>query len=231
MDLEETAQQLELLQSTVAPTGLPTGFQATTLPRPFGAYMLLTEIARGGQGAVFRARHTDLGRTVALKILLSQSPQARRRFRREARVLARLQHPNVIGVSDLGEIEGTPYLAMDHVEGQDLRCLFRGRFPALDWTTQTLAPIARALHYCHGQGVLHRDVKPANVLIEEGTGRPVLVDFGVVRRDPQTMIMSTMDEVRVSQSGATVGTPSFMAPEQAGATDEATPRTDVYGSC
>ncbi|MEZ0228916.1 MAG: serine/threonine protein kinase, partial [Planctomycetota bacterium] len=198
-----------------------------------GAYEIQGTVARGGQGVVYKARHRELGTPVALKLLLAhKDPRSVQLFRQEAQILARLRHPNVIVVTDLGEMMGVPFLAMDFVQGADLKSIVNERGPlGIETARNLLAPIARTLQYCHDRGLVHRDVKPQNILIEEQTGRPILIDFGLVKRAEQfekeygeltTPILSPIEMG---------GTPSFMAPEQTGAPGfgPTGPLSDVYG--
>ncbi|MBL4844113.1 MAG: serine/threonine protein kinase, partial [Planctomycetes bacterium] len=198
-----------------------------------GPYVVEREIARGGQGVVLIARHAETGGRVALKLLLDPTPQRVGRFRQEAQVLARLQHPNLLRVNDLGEHGGVPFLAMEFVEGRSLEQLFDEEgVQSEDWIKQTLGEVASALDYCHQSGLVHRDVKPANVLVEAGTGRIVLVDFGLIKRDPDKLKLSTLDSgSRLSKTGELRGTPAYMSPEQISHTryGEVGPITDVYG--
>lgn len=187
----------------------------------FNRYDLISEIARGGMGIVFRAKHRELGSEVALKLLAQAdpSPDALARFRREARVLAQIKHPNVVGISDLGEDHGISFLAMELIDGCSLQDLLDAErvakrpLPIARAVEITLA-IARALEHCHGLGAIHRDVKPDNILIEEATGRAVLTDFGLVKRDPSKMDQDASVSAAVSHDGKLLGTPAYMAPEQ-----------------
>lgn len=211
---------------TIAAAGGP---KPTDVFRAAG-YEVLEELARGGQGIVYRARHVRLDKVVALKVLLDDDPNLLRRFEQEAQVLARLSHPNLLDVSDLGEVAGKPYLVMEFVTGEDLKSLVRRSGPrSPQEAAKILEAIAGALHYCHASGIVHRDVKPANIMIEEATGRPILADFGLVRRDVDAMSLELDREGRLSISGEVKGTPAFMAPEQAGEDALIGPRTDVYG--
>ena len=189
-----------------------------------GPYRALEEIARGGMGVVYRAQDAG-GREVALKLLLasrSSNRNALRRFEQEAKTLARLKHPNVVQVLAAGEERGTPWLALEFVEGESLeQRLTRGPLPV--WEAIRLAgQLARALSYVHGCGVLHRDLKPGNVLLRGD--QALLTDFGLSRdEDPES-------RSRITASGAFLGTPGYWAPEQAqGDLDAFGPRTDVYG--
>lgn len=196
-----------------------------------GPYQVFEEIARGGQGAVLKARHISRGTTVALKLLLSADPEGYARFHREAETLARLRHPNLLEVDGYGQLpNGTPYLAMEFVRGQDLSDLIRthGRLGPED-LAEILLPLAETLHYCHEQGVVHRDVKPQNVMLEAETGRMLLVDFGLIKRDRLRQAWSTQDRQSLTQEGTILGTPAFMPPEQVSEEfGQVDPRSDVY---
>ena len=196
-----------------------------------GHYLVERELSRGGQGSVYEARHTSLGTPVALKLLHDTDPDMRRRFAREARTLARLRHPNLLAVTDMGEVEGVPYMAMELVAGRDLQTelRLRGLFPPAR-AAEVLASVAETLHYCHEQGIVHRDVKPANVLIEEGSERIVLVDFGLIRRRGLQQAWVSQDRATLTQAGDVLGTPGYLAPEQIDPRwGEADRRADVYG--
>lgn len=189
-----------------------------------GGYVLEDELARGGMGVVFRARHPQLDRTVALKVLLAgelASPQQRERFRLEAQAAARLRHPNIVAIHDVGQDAGRPYLVMDLVEGESLgeRLDRDGPLPPREAAT-LVQKVAQAMHYAHEHSVLHRDLKPDNILLTPA-GEPQLTDFGLAKLLDSQVTGPTL-------SGQFLGTPGFMSPEQvrAGAVD---PRTDVYG--
>ncbi len=194
-----------------------------TLPR-FGDYELLAPLARGGMGIVYRARHLSLERVVALKMLVCgelASEAELHRFRAEAESAARLDHPNIVPIYEVGEHDGCPYFTMKLMEGGNLAEhleRFRGN-PRR--AAEVLVALARAVHHGHQRGILHRDLKPANVLLD-GSGRPHVADFGVARH---------LDEDAVhTRSGVVVGTPSYMAPEQAaGHSRHLTTAVDVYG--
>ena len=202
----------------------------------FNRYEILAVIGKGGAGAVFRAKHQQLGQLVALKLLMAEdpSPEAKARFQREGRVLAQLKHDNVVGISDLGEENGIPFLVMELVEGDNLHQLVRGKggkpLAFSDAVDITLA-IAEALKHCHDAGAFHRDVKPNNILVEHGTRRPVLTDFGLVKGDPTKLGQGDAAK-GITMAGELVGTPSFMAPEQfdpGGEFGDVGPKTDVWG--
>jgi len=196
-----------------------------------GPYQVIEEIARGGQGVVLKAQHVSRGTTVALKLLLSGDADSYARFEREAETLARLSHPNLLGVDGYGQLpDGTPYLAMEFVRGKDLLDLVRthGRLGPED-LAEILLPLAEALHYCHEQGVVHRDVKPQNVMFEEGTGRVLLVDFGLIKRDRLREAWAVQDRQSLTQEGTMLGTPAFMPPEQVSEEfGQVDARSDVY---
>ena len=202
------------------------------LTRRFGPFAIEGELARGGQGSVWRARHLESAQPVALKLLLNPGPSGAKRFAQEARVLARLDHPNLLKVLDYGELEGKPYMAMELVAGEDLKARTERGIPPVEWAVDVIAQVAGAVHHCHESGILHRDLKPANVLLEEGSGRPVLIDFGLAKRDAEQMELASLDgQTQFSQSGTIKGTPEYMAPEQVNEREfgAPSPATDVYG--
>jgi len=181
----------------------------------FGRYEAIEELARGAYGIVYRARDRELDRVVALKTLREgeAGPRGRERFLREARLAASLDHPNIVRVLETGEHEGRLYTALTLVEGAPLR----GPLPPVE-ACRILERVARAAAHAHERGVIHRDLKPANILV--CNGEPVITDFGVARG---------LDEIRVTESGELLGTPAYMAPEQArGDAREADGRADVY---
>jgi eukaryotic-like serine/threonine-protein kinase len=198
-----------------------------------GDYEILEEIGRGGMGVVYRARQISLGRIVALKMVLRgalASATDRTRFRAEAESAARLHHPHITPVYEVGDDDGQPYFSMQFVEGTTLaRRIADGPLPAQD-AARMLLPICRAIAEAHRGGLLHRDLKPSNILIDR-TGRPYVSDFGLAKR--VTAAGETVDEPAASlltHSGAIVGTPGYMAPEQAaGNRGEVSRATDVYG--
>lgn len=147
-----------------------------------GPYVVEGELARGGMGLVYVARHAELGRQVALKLMLDQDdPEAVQRFLVEAQALAKLQHANFVRIHEVGSDAGRPYLAMDLIEGASLQDRLDARGPlAPREAAQLVEQLARALDHAHRKGILHRDMKPANVLVDL-RGRPLVTDFGLAK--------------------------------------------------
>ncbi len=173
-------------------------------------YEILAELGRGGMGIVYKARHRRLDRPIALKMLLAggyAAPRELDRFRREAEAIARLQHPHIVQIHEIGEHEGRPYLALEYVEGDSLaRHIDATPQPAFR-SAQIVAILARAIHEAHHLGIIHRDLKPANVLLT-AAGEPKITDFGLAKRLDDDDAFPTLTE-------QFMGTPSYMAPEQA----------------
>jgi serine/threonine protein kinase/Tfp pilus assembly protein PilF len=189
-----------------------------------GDYELLEEVGRGGQGVVFRARQKSLNRTVALKVIsLGQwaSKAHLKRFRSEAEAAAGLDHPCIVPIYEVGEREGSCYFSMKFVEGGQLDEVTRRTPISIRQAAELIVKVARTVHYAHEHGVLHRDVKPGNILLDQ-KGEPHLTDFGLAR------LVET--ESTVTRTLEVLGTPSYMAPEQACANNtQLTSATDVYG--
>jgi serine/threonine-protein kinase len=189
-----------------------------------GDYVLLEEIARGGMGIVYKARHVGLKRLVALKMILSgalATADEQARFRREAELAANLDHPNIVPIYEVRDHSGVLFFSMKLVDGGSLaqRIPVYGRDPGA--TARLIATLARALHYAHGKGFIHCDLKPSNILIDR-EGHPQITDFGLARRAAENSSLTV--------TGAILGTPSYMAPEQAsGQRHSIGPATDVYG--
>ncbi len=187
-----------------------------------GGYEIVEQIGHGGMATVYKAYHARLDRHVAIKVMLqslAQEDDFQARFEREARIIARLDHPNIVPIYDFSEHEGNPYLVMKYVEGQTLEeRLNQGALP-LQEIPRVLRPVAEALAYAHQQGILHRDVKPSNIILADN-GMVVLTDFGLARL-VQTA-SSTMSQ------GTMIGTPHYISPEQALGQQELDARTDLY---
>jgi serine/threonine protein kinase/tetratricopeptide (TPR) repeat protein len=190
----------------------------------FGDYELLEQIGRGGQGIVFRARQKSLNRIVALKVigLGHWATEAHvKRFRREAEAAARLEHPGIVPIHEVGERDGSCYFSMKFVEGGQLDEVTKREPMPIRRAVELIAKVARTVHYAHEHGILHRDIKPGNILLDQ-KGEPNLTDFGLAR-----LVES---ESSVTHTLEVLGTPSYMAPEQAVGNNAAVSSvTDVYG--
>ena len=208
-----------------APVSRPGAFVpgATPLPALFGDYELEEEIGRGGMGVVYRAVQLSLGRTVAVKMLLRRdlaSPADLSRFRSEAEAAARLDHPGIVPIFEVGEHDGLPFYSMRLIEGTTLaKRLAAGPLPSRE-SAALLAKVADAMQAAHDRGVLHRDLKPSNILIDTA-GEPLVSDFGLAKR--------LEDSDSVTHTGAILGTPCYMSPEQAaGSRGDVGPASDVW---
>lgn len=187
---------------------------------PFGRYCLIELLGRGGMGEVWRAHDTEIDRTVAIKMLLphfTQDERFEQRFRREARMAARLDNPHVVPIHDVGEIDGRLYVAMRLIAGQDLQALLDAGPLDPNRAVAIIEQVAAALHAAHAIGLVHRDIKPSNILLDRDDF-VYLIDFGIARAAGETGLTST---------GATIGTWSYMAPERF-STGHAEASSDIY---
>ena len=198
-------------------------------PGRFGNYELLAEIGRGGMGVVYRARQCTADRIVALKVIrrdrLEALPRdsqtsALDRFRHEAQAAARLEHENIVTVYEVGEIGGEQFFSMRYVEGESLAELLRNGPMEGRRAAGYLEPVARAVHQAHVHGILHRDLKPQNILVDAKTGRALVADFGLAK------LSEGAEEL--TRAGEVMGTPPYMSPEQARDSAKVTAMTDVY---
>ena len=189
-----------------------------------GLYEIEAEIGRGGMAVVYRALDLRLRRKVALKVLppeLAFRPEVRSRFLREAEMSARLSHPHIVPIYSVNEGEGIVYFAMGLVEGESLAAMLaRQARPPLETVRRILREVAEALHYAHEMGVVHRDIKPDNILLDGQTGRALVTDFGIAR--------AAEGDQRLTVTGIAVGTPAYMSPEQAMGEREVDGRADIY---
>jgi tRNA A-37 threonylcarbamoyl transferase component Bud32/outer membrane protein assembly factor BamB len=218
-DQDEVARLAQGMTTPPAEATVPPG----TRLRYFGDYELLEEIARGGMGVVYKARQISLDRIVALKMILAgqlADEVAVQRFHQEARLAARLQHPGIVALHEVGEHEGQHYFSMDYIAGQSLAERVREHPLEAPQAIRYVRLMAEAVQFAHEQGVLHRDLKPANVLIDS-FDQPRITDFGLARPIAR--------EAGLTATGAVLGTPSYMAPEQAsGEGGQVGPASDVY---
>src|SRR5688572_9295607 len=187
-------------------------------------YEISDEIGRGGMGVVFRARDVRLRRSVAIKLLppeLAFRDEVRSRFLREAQTAAQLSHPNVVPIYSVDEIDGLVFFVMALVEGESLATYLKreGRVP-LDFARRVLRDVADALGYAHARSIIHRDIRPDNILMDRVTGRTLVSDFGIAR--------AAEGDSRLTATGVTVGTPAYMSPEQAIGERDIDGRSDLY---
>src|SRR5215510_8938460 len=187
-----------------------------------GPYRIIARLGQGGMATVYRAYHANLDRYVAIKVLhpaLKEDNQFQARFQREAQIVAKLEHPNIVPTYDYNEHNGEPYLVMKFIEGETLKARLERQALTLDETLKVMTAVGQALTYAHEQGVLHRDIKPSNILLEKGI-TPYLADFGLAR-------MATAGESTLSQD-MMLGTPQYMSPEQAQGVKDLDAATDIY---
>jgi serine/threonine protein kinase len=192
--------------------------------RAFGAYEILDELGRGGMGVVYKAKQLELDRVVALKMILSNhlaSESDLLRFQTEFQAAGRLRHPNIVAVHEVGVFEGQHYYSMEYIEGPSLSKPVGGHGLPGKAAARYIALVARAIHYAHGHGILHRDLKPSNILLDHAD-QPHVTDFGLAKK--------LGGDSGATHTGAILGTPSYMAPEQAaGRVRELGPACDIYG--
>jgi hypothetical protein len=224
---EALAVQFELqrhLAGRLESTG-PAGTEPLAAPGPalpaVPGYEVLSELGRGGMGVVYQARQVQLGRLVALKMILAGGQAAEEdlaRFRTEAEAIARLQHPHIVQIHEIGEYQGQPFFSLEFCPGDALDKKLAGTPLPPREAAELVQTLARAMQAAHQAHVIHRDLKPANVLLA-ADGTPKITDFGLAKK---------LDEIGQTQTGAAVGTPSYMAPEQAEGRKQVGPLVDVY---
>jgi WD40 repeat protein/tRNA A-37 threonylcarbamoyl transferase component Bud32 len=222
--LAENRERLEGLVPDQAAVAAPApALPAYPAHSQFGDYELLSELGRGGMGVVFKARHTRLNRTVALKMIPTGALPDREdlyRFETEAAAAAQLQHPGIVALYEVGAREGQPYFSMEFIQGLNLaqRVAVGGAMPG-QVAARYLEATARAVHYAHTRGIIHRDLKPANILLDEHD-QPKVADFGLAK-----LLATDSGQTR---TGTVLGTPSYMAPEQAAGSKLIGPASDIY---
>src|SRR6476469_7738346 len=195
------------------------------LAAAFPHLQILELIGQGGMGFVYKARQPKLDRLVALKILaqpLAEQTMFAERFTREGRTLARLNHPNIVTIHDFGQAGPFFYLLMEFVDGVNLRQAMQARQVTASEALAIVPKICEALQYAHGGGILHRDVKPDNILLD-GKGRVKIADFGIAK-----LLNEAAGQSSLTGSGATLGTVHYMAPEQIERPNEVDHRADIY---
>ncbi len=207
----------EVGDSTMAPT-------SGTRFRYFGDYDLLQTLGEGGMGIVFEARQRSLNRIVAIKMIRAgrfAGEDDLRRFQNEAEAVAQLDHPHIVPVYEVGAHEGHNYISMKRIDGTSLAANLSGYRDRPRKSAQLVATMAQALHHAHQRGVLHRDLKPSNILLD-ARGEPHLSDFGLAKR------LDGPGAVETTRSGVILGTPAYMAPEQASASAARLPPRPTY---
>lgn len=222
-DAESTGGDGTEVARTGGPSRKKTTFEARSGIKPVPGYELLGELGRGGMGVVYKAKQTGLNRLVALKMILHSAHASKtdiQRFRVEAEAVAKLQHRNIVQIYDIGEQDGKPYCALEFLDGGSLQGKLKGEPQPPRWVVQTLEPLCRAIHAAHQKGIVHRDLKPANVLLGSD-GTPKITDFGLAKK--------LDDDLGQTRTGTILGTPSYMAPEQAeGRISAIGPPADIY---
>jgi serine/threonine-protein kinase len=214
LNAPDSEASLRTLAAPTAPRELP------TLP----GYQIESELGRGGMGVVYKARQVGLNRTVALKMVLAgahASPDKLARFHTEAVSVARVQHPNIVQIYEVGEHDGLPYFSLEYIDGSPLDKKIDRKPQKPREAAELVEPLARAMHFAHERNIVHRDLKPANVLVTRD-GVPKLTDFGLAK--------AVESDDSHTRSGTILGSPSYMAPEQArGDIHEVGPLSDQYG--
>ncbi|MCZ7644526.1 MAG: serine/threonine protein kinase [Planctomycetota bacterium] len=216
---EETGARPASRRGSVARPAKP----APAAGKAFGSYVIVEEVSRGSFGVVYKAKQRGLDRVVALKVLLAgshASPEAVARFHREARAAARLKHPSIVPIYEIGEADEHHFFAMEFVEGAPLSKHIAGRQVSIGRALELAEILADAVRVAHESGVIHRDIKPSNIIVDP-SGYPRITDFGLAKQVDL--------DTQYTQSGTTLGTPAYMPPEQArGEVDKIDARSDVY---
>jgi WD40 repeat protein/tRNA A-37 threonylcarbamoyl transferase component Bud32 len=225
--LQRVDQALRVREARRAGTDVPAPESA---PPAVAGYEIVGELGRGGMGVVYKARQAGLNRLVALKVVLAgrhAGADERARFRREAEAVARLSHPNIVQVHEVGEQDGVPFLALEYVDGLSLAASAGGRPQPPRHAAALVETLARAVHAAHGQGIVHRDLTPGNVLLT-ADGTPKITDFGLAKLQGGRPDGSA--HAYQTRSGAILGTAPYVPPEQAaGKGKDVGPLSDVYG--
>lgn len=212
------AKSSELARRLEEPT---TRREVLQMAQNFGRYQIKQELGRGGMGVVYRAYDTELKRDVALKTIISDEDSGLlKRFTKEVETMAKLCHPHIVQIHEVGNVQNIPYFAMEFIEGKNLtKCLEEGK-TSVRKVAELVKKVALAIHYAHEKGIIHRDLKPSNIMLD-AKGEPKVMDFGLA--------MDTTSQTQLSATGATIGTPAYMSPEQAlGKRKELDERSDVY---
>ena len=196
----------------------------------FGSYVILERIAAGGMGLIYKARHKESGKVVALKLVnpaAMETPETLQRFQREVNAVTRLKHPNLVAAIDAAISDGVWYLAMEFVQGRDFRALVseKGKLP-LNQAVNYIVQAARGLHHVHCHGIIHRDIKPSNLMLEYG-GIVRVLDLGLARFQTDSKVSLYVSE-RITQPGQMLGTAGYVAPEQIYDPHGADLRSDIY---
>ncbi|MGA2620565.1 MAG: serine/threonine-protein kinase, partial [Thermoguttaceae bacterium] len=203
-------------------------YEGKTKGLVFGQYVVLDKLGEGGMGVVLKARHRWMERTVAIKVLASgamKQPGAVERFHREVKAAAKLSHPNIVTAYDADEHQGMHFLAMEYVEGRDLATTVKDQGPLpIPQAVECILQAARGLQYAHGEGIVHRDIKPGNLLLDK-KGTVKILDMGLARIAGPEAALGGPE--RLTTSGQVMGTCDYMAPEQAIDTHAADHRSDI----